>query len=138
MKRTNKSNDQADFRQHLGDLESDIMTIVWEKNEATVQDVQRALETRRPLAYTTVMTVMSRLAQKGLLHRRKEGRAYVYTPASSQAKFAGSQIRSLVRRLYDGATGKAIAHLLETDEGVSDEELERLEALIRARRQAKK
>lgn len=138
MKRKKRSKVKTDSSLPLGDLESDVMAVVWGKNEATVQDVQRALEPRRPLAYTTVMTVMSRLAQKGLLHRRKEGRAYVYSPAASQEKFAGSQIRSLVRRLYDGATGKAIAHLLETDENVSEEELERLEALIRTRRKDKK
>jgi BlaI family penicillinase repressor len=139
MKRTKgpKTKEKTDSGPTLGDLESEIMSAVWEKGEATVQDVQSALEPRRPLAYTTVMTVMSRLAQKGLLQRRKEGRAYVYTSTASQEKFAGSQLLSLVRRLYEGATGKAIAHLLEIDDNVSAEELERLEALIRARRQGK-
>ena len=132
-----KDNEQTDHSLPLGDLESDVMRLVWEKGEATVQDVQRALEPRRPLAYTTVMTVMSRLAQKGFLQRRKEGRAYVYAPAASQERYAGSQLRSLVRRLYEGATGKAIAHLLETDDNVSPQELDRLERLIHARRQAK-
>ena len=136
-KKVTSAKDQGDRGLPLGDLESDIMTVVWEKGEATVQDVQRALEPRRPLAYTTIMTVMSRLAHKGLLQRHKEGRAYVYAPAASQEKLAGSQLRSLVRRLYDGATGKAIAHLLETGEEISPEELERLEALIRARRRSK-
>ncbi len=139
MKRAkgSKAKEEADPGPSLGDLESDVMGVVWEIGEATVQDVQRALEPRRPLAYTTVMTVMSRLAQKGFLQRRKEGRAYVYAPAASQERYAGSQLRSLVRRLYEGASGKAIAHLLETDDNVSQQELERLEALIRARRQAK-
>lgn len=140
MKDTNSSNAQAQEHRSpsLGDLESDVMSVVWDKGEATVQEVQHALKPRRPLAYTTVMTVMSRLAQKGFLQRHKEGRAYVYAPVASQEKFASSQLRSLVRRLYEGATGKAIAHLLETDEEVSSEELERLEALIRSRRQANK
>ncbi len=118
----------------LGDLEADIMNVVWEKGRATVQEVQEALSPRRELAYTTVMTVMSRLAEKGMLGRVKEGREYVYTPAVPQEKAAGSLLHSLVRRLYDGATGKAIAQLLETEETVDDAELERLEQLIRAKR----
>jgi len=112
------------------------MGVVWQKGKATVQDVKDALEPRRPLAYTTVMTVMSRLAEKGIFKRQKEGRAYYYTPVASQDKVAGSLLQALVKRLYAGATGKAIAHLLETEETVDDAELERLEALIRSKREA--
>ena len=119
----------------LGELETEIMGVVWEKGKATVQDVKDALEPRRSLAYTTVMTVMSRLAEKGLCERQKEGRAYYYTPVASQEKVAGSLLQALVRRLYAGATGKAIAQLLETEETVDDAELERLEALIRSKRE---
>ncbi len=122
----------------LGELESDVMSVIWEKGRATVQDVKDALEPRRSLAYTTVMTVMSRLAEKGVLNRQKEGRAFYYTPAVSQDKVAGSLLQSLVRRLYDGATGKAIAQLLETEENVDDDELERLEQMIRSRRTGQK
>lgn len=120
----------------LGELEADVMNIVWVKGEATVQDVKDALEPTQPLAYTTVMTVMSRLAEKGILNRRKEGRAYLYTPADSQEKVAGSLLRSLVRRLYDGAAATAIAHLLESEAELDEAELDRLEDLIRARREA--
>ena len=126
---------KASYIKQLGDLETDIMSVVWEKGRVTVQDVKDALEPRRSLAYTTVMTVLSRLAEKGILERRKDGRAYIYTPSSSQDKMAGSLLRSLVQRLYDGATGKAIAHLLEEDDAVDDAELERLEQLIRSRRE---
>jgi predicted transcriptional regulator len=122
----------------LGELEADVMSVVWEKGKATVQEVKDALEPRRSLAYTTVMTVMSRLAGKGMLDRQKEGRAYFYTPAASHDKVAGSLLQSLVRRLYDGASGRAIAQLLETGDNVDDKELERLEQLIRLKREAKK
>jgi predicted transcriptional regulator len=119
----------------LGELEADVMSVVWEMGKATVQDVKDTLEPRRPLAYTTIMTVMSRLAEKGVLERQKQGRAYYYSPAATQEKVAGSLLQSLVRRLYDGATGKAIAHLLEAEDAVDDAELERLERLIRTRRE---
>jgi predicted transcriptional regulator len=133
----NKHQNTSKIRQ-LGELEADVMSVVWEKGKVTVQDVKDALEPRHSLAYTTVMTVMSRLAAKGVLNRQKEGRAFCYTPAASQEKMAGSLLQSLVRRLYDGATGKAIAQLLENEENVNDEELERLEKLIRSKREAKK
>lgn len=111
------------------------MGVVWEKGKATVQDVKDALAPGRTLAYTTIMTVMSRLAEKGMLERHKVGRAYVYSPADTQEKVAGSLLRSLVQRLYDGASMTAIAHLLESEEIVDETELERLEALIQAKRE---
>ncbi len=127
-------NNNPDKPTQLGNLEADVIRVVWDIGEATVQDVKDILEPKRPLAYTTVMTVMSRLSEKGLLRRRKEGRAFVYTPGTSQEKLAGSLLKSLVDRLFDGATEKAIAHLLESDEQVDEDELDRLEALIRAKR----
>lgn len=119
----------------LGNLETDVMGVVWELGKASVQDVKDNLEPRRKLAYTTVMTVMSRLAEKGMLKRQKEGRAYMYTPAASREKVAGSLLRSMVNQLYDGATGRAVAQLLNTDAKVDDAELERLEELIRSKRE---
>ncbi len=126
------------YPKHLGELETDVLGVVQERGPVTVQAVKEALAPRRALAYTTVMTVMSRLAAKGLLERQKEGRAYSYTPAASAEKVAGSLLQALVRRLYAGATGKAIAQLLEAEETVDDAELERLEALIRAKREARR
>ncbi|MCH7823940.1 MAG: BlaI/MecI/CopY family transcriptional regulator [Acidobacteria bacterium] len=110
------------------------MAVVWEKGEATVQEVKNSLEPGRSPAYTTVMTVMSRLAEKGILERHKEGRAYVYSPATAQEKLAGSMLRALIGRLYGGSSAHAIAHLIESDEGVDDAELARLEKLIRQKR----
>lgn len=120
---------------NLGELEAAVMSIIWDKGEASVQDVKDALEPTRPLAYTTIMTVMSRLSEKGMLNRRKEGRAYLYTPADSQEKVAGSLLRALVRRFYDGAAVSAIAHLLESEEELDEAKLTRLENLIKARRE---
>ena len=114
------------------------MQIMWRTEHATVQQVKDALEPDRPLAYTTVMTVLSRLTEKGLLDRRKDGRAYIYSPSSSKDQVAGSLLRALVERLYAGRAGEAIAHLLEAEEAVDEEELKRLEELIEARRRERK
>ena len=129
-----KNQDPSEAPRQLGELEAQVMSVVWKKGEATVQDVKDALEPERKLAYTTVMTVLSRLTKKGMLRRHKEGRAYVYSPADSQEQVAGSLLHSLVQRFYKGATVSAIAQLLETEEEVDDAELDRLEELIQAKR----
>ena len=110
------------------------MRVVWARGDATVQHVVSALGPGREPAYTTIMTVMSRLAAKGLLRRQKEGRAYVYAPATPQHAVAGSLLKDLVAKLYAGSTTHAIEHLIEVEADVSDHELARLEALIRAKR----
>lgn len=122
----------------LGELEAEVMGIIWERGESSVQDVKDVLAPERRLAYTTVMTVMKRLMDKGLLVRRKEGRAYLYTPADTQENIAGSLLRSFIKRLYDGATAPAIAHLLEAEDIIDEAELDRLERLIQAKRKENK
>lgn len=118
----------------LGDLEAAVMNVIWQRGEATVEEVRGSLERDRKPAYTTVMTVMSRLAEKGVLQRRKRGRAFLYRAVADQAEVAGSMLSNLVDRLYAGSPGRAIAHLIETEENVADGELARLEEMIRKRR----
>lgn len=110
------------------------MDVIWRLGEATVAQVRGVLERTHGPAYTTVMTVMSRLAEKGMLRRQKRGRAYLYRPVAERAEVAGSILSNVVERLYSGSSSAAIAHLIETREDVSESELERLEQLIRERR----
>jgi len=110
------------------------MRVIWQRGEASVEEVRGSLDRDKKPAYTTVMTVMSRLAEKGVLERRKQGRAFLYRAAAEQSEVAGSMLTNLVDRLYAGSPGRAIAHLIETEEDVGDDELARLEELIRERR----
>ena len=94
----------------LGPLEGELMEILWAaKRPMPVRDVlERANAARRdPLAYTTVMTVLSRLAEKGVLQRQREGRGYVYEPAAADA--AAIAVRQVVRDFGD----PAVAHFVE-------------------------
>ncbi len=75
------------IRQMLGDLESDIMELIWSKSPISVRKVHECLARDRSIAYTTVMTVMTRLAEKGLLKREQHGRAYYYIPTQSREEF---------------------------------------------------
>lgn len=76
------------------------MQILWSRKTATVKEVHQALTSKKRLAYTTVMTVMGRLAKKGLLAQRKVGKAYVYSPRVSKNGF----IQSMIKSVFGGLT----------------------------------
>jgi BlaI family penicillinase repressor len=88
-----------------------IMKVVWAKNEATVREVHAALNESRPVAYTTVMTMMRILQEKGYLTRVEHDRAHVYRPASPQQKVVGAMLRDFVDRVFDGASESLLLHL---------------------------
>jgi predicted transcriptional regulator len=93
----------------FGPLESEIMDVVWNAaNHVSVRDVaDRLNHGRKPkLAYTTVMTVMSRLAEKGVLARRREGRGYVYKATAEDA--AGLAVRGVIRDFGDAAMAQFV------------------------------
>lgn len=87
------------------------MKIVWRAEKATVRDVYEALRERRPVAYTTVMTMMRILEEKGYLRRTPGDRAYVYTPARPRQQVVGAMVREFVDRVFDGAPERLLLHL---------------------------
>ena len=88
-----------------------IMKVVWRKDEATVRDVYEALHESRPVAYTTVMTMMRILQEKGFLTKVTEERAHVYAPTKSRQQVLGSMVRDFVDRVFDGASEGLLLHL---------------------------
>lgn len=122
---------------HLGELEGQVMRVLWDIHEGAVQDVSAHLDTGKNLAYTTVMTVLGRLVEKGFLAREKRGRAYVYRPTVSRESIADSALQQVVDRFFDGVSTRAVAHLLGAAEDVDEQELRRLEASVRAKRKGK-
>ncbi|MBP2019819.1 putative transcriptional regulator [Symbiobacterium terraclitae] len=112
----------------LGPLEADVMRLVWEKGEVQVDDVHQALLADREIAYTTVMTVMTRLTRKGLLTRRKHGRAYLYRAARRREEMAESTLHEWSQRFFGGRVLPAVSFLLGRDRLTPDEiaELRRL------------
>ncbi len=73
--------------QILGELESKVMKVVWDKCSCTAKDVLGALDPDKKHAYTTIGTILHRLRQKGLLTRSRRGKAFLYTPTISQEEF---------------------------------------------------
>ena len=102
------------LRKILGDLEADVMEAVWACGRATVHDVhERLAAANRELAYTTVMTVMSRLAEKGLLKKRKEGAAFVYVPTASKEEFTRRAVGLVVSELLGDFTAPAMSQFVD-------------------------
>ena len=86
----------------LGDLEAEVMRRIWARGGAvTVRDILGDLEQERPIAYTTVMTVMDNLRRKGWLSRRPEGRAYRYQPLVSGEEYSAGLMRQALAASSD-------------------------------------
>jgi predicted transcriptional regulator len=120
----------------LFDLEADIMEVVWSRGwaEFSVADVHAELSTWRAIAYTTVMTTVSRLHEKGLLRRERDGRRYVYQPSLDRAGFERAVARDMLGSFQDAPSDTAMALLIEAVDAADTAELDQIEALIRARR----
>jgi predicted transcriptional regulator len=119
----------------LHELEATIMNVVWSKKLVAfaVSDVLAVLEKQREIAYTTVMTTVVRLHEKGLLIREKDGRRYLYSPKVSREEFLQATARTVLEGAIDGH--QAIAMLAEKVSEASAADLDKLEALIRQRRE---
>jgi len=88
-----------------------IMKVVWRKEETTVRDVYEALQATRPVAYTTVMTMMRILQEKGYLTKATNDRAHVYRPAKPRQQVIGGMVRDFLDRVFDGASDALLVHL---------------------------
>jgi predicted transcriptional regulator len=95
-----------------GELQSQIMTALWRIESGTVEQVRRALPARYRGAYTTVQTVLNRLAGRGLLARRRQGNAIVYTPTLSEAQYLSQSIARTLAGASADARQAALAQLI--------------------------
>lgn len=130
--------EQSGLRTSLFDLEADIMDVVWSRewDEFTVSDAHRALERERPIAYTTVMTTVTRLYEKELLARARDGKRYVYRPRMGRDEFQRTMARELLGSFSHLGREEAIALLVDQVSAADEAELDHLETLIRRRRQS--
>jgi predicted transcriptional regulator len=103
----------------LGPLETEVMARLWKRRSATVRDIVEDLAKTRELAYTTVMTIMVRLHEKGLLERTREGKTYVYRPSHTRdehrARLSRDLVRGLVAEFGDAALAAFSAELDTVD-----------------------
>ena len=122
--------------QVLTEQELEIMKVVWSKGTATVRDVYEELLNHRRIAYTTVMTMMGILEQKGHLKKSADERAYVYSPTQPQREVLRTMVHDFVTRVFNGSAKPLLVHLLE-DKNISPEELDEITKLLQDRRRKK-
>jgi predicted transcriptional regulator len=95
----------------IAPLELECLHALWPLGEATVRDICAHVSERRPRAYTTVMTIMDRLAQKGVVTRRRVGRAWIYHPALSAEEARRRAVGQLVEHFFSGSSEALVDHL---------------------------
>ncbi|HKE87509.1 MAG TPA: BlaI/MecI/CopY family transcriptional regulator [Vicinamibacterales bacterium] len=106
-----------------------IMKVVWRLDKATVRDVYEALRETRPIAYTTVMTMMKILEEKGYLKKSLVDRAHVYRPAQRRQQVVGAMLRDFLDRVFDGAPDALLLHLAK-DNKLTDKQRRIVKQLI--------
>ena len=118
----------------LGPLENEIMEVVWEKGDVTVRDVHETLQQKRSIAYTTVMTTLGRLADKGFLRRIENQPAHHYSAIVSRDDYASSTVKSVVDWLVDHFPDPAMAYFVDRVEEEDDAVIDRLREAIEQRK----
>ena len=116
--------------QVLTEQELEIMKIVWQHEDATVRDVYEELRSRRRIAYTTVMTMMNILEQKGHLKKARQERAYLYRATRPKTQVLQEMVRDFVGRVFDGAAQPLLVHLVQ-DQKLDDNDLQELRRMVR-------
>ena len=118
------------------DQELEILKVIWQRGEATVREVYQDLAAQRKIAYTTVLTMMGILEQKGHLKKTAGERAYIYSPTKPQQQVVRSMVREFVHRVFNGSARPLLVHLLE-DPHTDPNELTEMEKLFKERRKKK-
>lgn len=126
------------LRKVFGELEADVMEVIWRRGRVTVPDVWGEIRKSRELAYATVKTVMNRLADKGYLRRRAAGRAHSFEPVMEREAFLRRVSDEVLKGLFVDFGEPIRAHLVEALKARDLPGIERLEALIRDERRRKR
>ncbi len=121
----------------LGQLQRDVMEIVWERGEATVHQVRAALDRKRQLAYTTILTTLQKLERAGWLDHRPEGKSYVYFPTYTRQQAGAGSVKRFVKRVFDGNAVAMFQHLIQEGD-LSESDLNELRKMIEEKRKEKR
>ena len=111
-----------------------VLRVLWERSEATVTDVQQALHAGRPLAATTIATLLSRLERRGIVAYRTEGRQYVYRAVLTEREARQHALVEVTKGLFEGDIATLVSQLLSSHE-LRSGDLAKVKALIEAKEQ---
>lgn len=117
----------------LTEGEFEIMQIVWDLRDCTVRQVYEVLRKERPVAYTTVMTMMKILEEKGHLEKSREARAHVYRPTQPRNRVISTMVNNFLTKVFDGSAKPLVMNLLK-EKQLSDSDLEEIAAMIEEQR----
>lgn len=132
MKIKNFKYDEVGLNRFFGPLEANIMEYLWDKGEQSIKAVQQSLELDKPINFNTVMTVMNRLVEKGILEKRSEGRLSLFRPVQSKEEFFEEQSKKLTENLLDEFGGAVISHMLDAMKDADQGLIEKLEQKIQS------
>ena len=114
----------------LTEAELRLMNVLWDRGPSTVKDVLDALPADPPLAYTTILTFLRILEDKGYLEHEKDGRAFLYKPRVPRDQARQSAVRQILSRFFEGSAEQLVLNLLNTEK-LSSEEMKSLRKLIK-------
>lgn len=117
--------------EHPTDLELELLKILWEESPLSVREVKDRLasEADRPLTHSSVITMLNIMHRKGFLKRRKQGKAFLFSPKVEKKSVTGGVVRDVLKKLFDDSPQALVLNLLETAD-LDGEELDELRRLI--------
>ncbi|MBB3125703.1 putative transcriptional regulator [Paenibacillus rhizosphaerae] len=129
----NKFNYQGQgLERFFGPLEAKIMDVIWSRLEAvTIKEVNAKISEDKPMSFNTIMTVMNRLVDKGVLQKKLQGKSYVYSPVLTKEQFLEEQSKELSYDLVKEFGSRAVAHMIDAMEQVDPDLLDQLEKQIK-------
>lgn len=131
MKIQHFKTNESGLNRFFGTLEAKIMDILWAGPEMAIKDVQHQLEREKPVNFNTVMTVMNRLVEKGILEKRQEGRSFLYQPVLTREQFLDNQSKELTHELIEEFGPLVVNHMLDALEEADPSLMEKLEQKIK-------
>jgi len=125
--------------EHPTELELEILKVLWEEAPLLVREVRARLDTQadRPLAHSSVITMLNIMHRKGFLRRKKQGKSFLFSPKMKKQSVTGRMMGDLLSRVFDGSPSALVLNLLETADLDSDE-LDELRKLISRKAKEKK
>ncbi|MGO4544077.1 BlaI/MecI/CopY family transcriptional regulator [Paenibacillus sp. 2TAB23] len=122
---------EVGLNRFFGSLEAKIMDILWNAEELSIKEVQIRLEKEKQINFNTVMTVMNRLVEKGILQKRLEGRLSLFCPTATKESFIEEQSKRLTENLLDEFGGVVINHMIDAIKEVDQTLIDKLESKLR-------
>ncbi len=113
----------------LGETEMEVLHHVWDMGEATVKQVRKRILKSREVAYTTIMTVMKNLSEKGYLKYRKDGVTYVYSPAQEPDSVRSNLVKELIKKVFKGSPKELVQTLVESED-LNEKDLSEIKKMI--------